>query len=738
LARRIEVELLGDASQLQRTFLRASHSATGFHRDLNKATRGALAGSGIFHTLGRSLAFASGGFIAAASIGEVITGSIHAATDAAATQRQLAAQLKASGLSYKNYRGEIDETNLRLSALSGFTKDDLDKSFTTIERGTGNVGKALTYTALAADIARGRHVSLATASIAVGKAAAGSTTALRRLGIQLPKGATGMEAIAKATRLFHGQAAAGATAQQKFAAVLHDSEVIVGTALLPTLNRLLTQGTHWLSQMNESGRLQRDVAAASHVLGDVLSGVRAIVVPVAHAFRLFSRAVGGTNHAVETLGVTFAAWKIAGALGKVGTLTTAFRNLALAEEAATLTGKGGIPLSPVGIPNADLRSTALKDRTGGVATRFGKFGAFGASLAGAALAFSQQGEVMGGGPGGSIDVGHGLFVDPKTGHYVNKVGGKIIDLGPASAKNLAKIPSRFPKGGGLLAGFGDLLAGGAVAATTNPGAASAARRVSSLTGRFNLDELKLANAQRANQTKLQRSILADELGITLKLMDQAKTLKARTQLAQQAASVQGQIDGIDQQAASDAAAQVQKRKDRADKLKAIHEKASQFAVPLPLQLAQAKADALASATGGSALTKGQISAAKALRASAFKAIRSHRLSIQGLIDAWTQVGSINQQLDSQTSKGLLATYHHASTKAITEGLNLTRAQTVAIRERAAQRDAHRGYVPSGPAALGQVVINGPVHVHKPIGDFDQLYSHLEKVGKRRGQRRGTR
>src|SRR5690348_8005866 len=204
-SRRISVEIVGDASQLERTFGRAAASANGFNRDLSRATRGALAGSGVFRSLGRSIAFASGGFLAFASVGQFLRSSVDAAKDAAVTQRQLAAQFQASGLDLAKYKTQIDDTTSRLSALAGVTQTDLEQAFTTILRGSGNVTKSLTYTGLAADIAAGRHISLATAAVAVGKAAAGSTTSLRRLGIELPKGVTGAQALVLAMEKFKGQ-----------------------------------------------------------------------------------------------------------------------------------------------------------------------------------------------------------------------------------------------------------------------------------------------------------------------------------------------------------------------------------------------------------------------------------------------------------------------------------------------------------------------------------------------------
>ncbi len=72
-------------------------------RDLGKLTRGALAGSGVISALGRSLAFASGGFIAVAGTATLLHNAITEALSFAATEKQVTAQLKTS------VRGEQDQ-----------------------------------------------------------------------------------------------------------------------------------------------------------------------------------------------------------------------------------------------------------------------------------------------------------------------------------------------------------------------------------------------------------------------------------------------------------------------------------------------------------------------------------------------------------------------------------------------------------------------------------------------------
>jgi hypothetical protein len=314
MARRLIVEIIGDASSLERSFGKASKSAKEFDRDIGHVFRGVASGSGLFEHLGRSLAFASGGFLAFAGAGEALRSIVDAGTEAAQSQRQLAAQLKVTGLSYEENRAQIEETTTKLASLSGFTRDELTQSFTTLLRSTRAVRPALQDMAVAADIARGRHISLATASIAVGRAAAGSVTSLQRLGIVLPKGTTGLQGIAIAAQRYRGQAEAGATAQQKFASALHSTEEIIGAALLPTINKYLGKLTDWLTRMDTSGKLQDRVRSAVEKLGHAISAVSGFIKTVVGD-------LGGWQNALGILVGAFVGFKAAGIASAIAVST---------------------------------------------------------------------------------------------------------------------------------------------------------------------------------------------------------------------------------------------------------------------------------------------------------------------------------------------------------------------------------------------------------------------------------
>src|SRR5580765_29385 len=258
MARRIGVEIVGDSTSLEKAFARSSKSASKFNRDVSKATRGAISGTGVFRTFGRSLAFASGGFLAFEGVTSFLTESIKAAREAGVANRSLAAQMKASGESFRKNRDEIEKVSLSYGKF-GFQNDEVIQSLTVLERGTGNIQKAFRLQGLTADIARAKNIDLAAAATVVAKVFGGQETALRRAVPGLRKNAHGWDLIAEAQRKMAGQAAAGTTASERFAASLHNTEEIIGTALLPILNKYLNSLSKWMGDSRNQEKLQRAV-----------------------------------------------------------------------------------------------------------------------------------------------------------------------------------------------------------------------------------------------------------------------------------------------------------------------------------------------------------------------------------------------------------------------------------------------------------------------------------------------
>jgi hypothetical protein len=285
VARTITVDIVGDASQLERTFRRTAKSAETFGHRMNKNFGEVRSGTGAVLAFGRSVGLVGIALGALDASTKFITGSIAAAQDNVVAQRALAAQMKATGESFQANQDLIDKAGLSL-AKYGYTSEDSEHALTVLDRATGSITKSIQLQGLAADIARAKNIDLAAAAAIVAKALSGQTTALRRAVPGLEKNAKGYDLIREAQQRMAGQAAANTTPLERFHTALHDTQVIIGSALLPALNTGLTALGKWLDKLNRSGALQRGLNTA------VKDGTP-LVHGLAKAFRLLGGAVAG-------------------------------------------------------------------------------------------------------------------------------------------------------------------------------------------------------------------------------------------------------------------------------------------------------------------------------------------------------------------------------------------------------------------------------------------------------------
>ena len=117
---------------------------------------------------------------------------------------------------------------------------------------------------------------------------------MRRAVPGLSKTAHGMDLIREAEQKLAGQAAAATTAQEKFSANLTNTEEIIGSALLPTLNIYLDKFSTWMSNSKNQATLQADAAAATKVMA-------AAVTALGDAYTVAAAAVGAYKKAVDFL-----------------------------------------------------------------------------------------------------------------------------------------------------------------------------------------------------------------------------------------------------------------------------------------------------------------------------------------------------------------------------------------------------------------------------------------------------
>jgi hypothetical protein len=223
----VRVSITGDADGVSRATRDAERSLD----RLNKAGSRSMA----------ALGTAAKGGAALLGVGLVVglKKSADAAIEAEKSHARLVAQLKASGISYKQHAGEIENVIQKTSQLSALDDEDLQDAFTNIVRVTGDVNKSLRLTGLAADFARAKHMDVAKAGEIVGKVAGGNIGILSRYGITVKDGATATEALGELQQKFAGQAEAygkttgGSIDRAKVA--VENLEEAVGSKLAPAI-----------------------------------------------------------------------------------------------------------------------------------------------------------------------------------------------------------------------------------------------------------------------------------------------------------------------------------------------------------------------------------------------------------------------------------------------------------------------------------------------------------------------
>lgn len=177
-----------------------------------------------------------------------------------------------------------------------------------------------------------------------------------------------------------------------------------------------------------------------------------------------------------------------------------------------------------------------------------------------------------------------------------------------------------------------------------------------------------------------------------------------------------------------------------------------WTIPMKLQVADAKAAAIAALDPDQqGPTPEMVSIAQQVKKAAMAAIKSHSLTMQGLIDAWNAVAAANATL-AQKNKGMPNTYHVVASSAITEGLGLSRDTELTIQQRYDQTTAHNrrgsirravgGTVPGSgagdtvPAMLtpGEIILNRSQQRNlrsmlglKKHGSPEELFNHVKHL-----------
>jgi len=195
-----------------------------------------------FGVLGKA-AFAGQGAAAVAAGGF----SLKMADDFEQSHARLKVALQNTGSSFAALHAPIQQVEQRMEKL-GFSNAQVEDSLASMTSASHSGETALKMEGLAADIARGRHMSLGDATQLLNKVLTGHVALLGRLGIQT-KDATGktisqQEAVQRLSAMYGGQAAAAANTFggkiQTLKTQAVDLAAKFGTKLIPIIEHLAT------------------------------------------------------------------------------------------------------------------------------------------------------------------------------------------------------------------------------------------------------------------------------------------------------------------------------------------------------------------------------------------------------------------------------------------------------------------------------------------------------------------
>lgn len=314
MARKVSVEIVGDASSLERSFRSASKSTQNFERGLGRGARGAVAASVSFRGLGRSIAYASSAFVGVYGFTSAIRNSITEAENSVKAHASLAAALKQIGKTTDTALPSVNRW-AQSQARFGVSANDAIKGLSRLVIITGSVSKAMRGYTAALEISKATGKSLQAVQLAVAKALNGQTTALARYIGKIPKGTSSQELLNMVMRKFGGQAAANTDAVDKFHAAIVNLETAVGGALHPTIEKIADQLTRWLENSRNQVRVQRDVTRAVHDLVAILKDAKGVIEGV-------DKVTGSFKHTLELLVGLKIASGIAGLAGSFGLLSS--------------------------------------------------------------------------------------------------------------------------------------------------------------------------------------------------------------------------------------------------------------------------------------------------------------------------------------------------------------------------------------------------------------------------------
>jgi hypothetical protein len=360
MARKISVEIVGDATSLEKAFKKSSKSASKFQGDMSKTTSKTKSA---FGGLSRGALGLAGAFVGTAGLVGAARAAFGEMADAQKVTAQTNAVLKSTGKAAKVSAKHVDALASSLLNVSG-VDDELIKSgenvlltFTSIrnEAGKGNkIFDEATRAALDMSVALGKD--LQGSAIQVGKALndpVRGITALQRVGVQFTAGQRDqIKALVDSNRTLDAQkiilkelqkefggsaAAAGKTLPGQLNILrqtLLNLAGAIATAITPAIQKLVQQMVAWLSKSKNQKQVLDTVKAAASVLETALKALSA-------TFKFLNAVTGSTKRTFELLLGLFVAFKALKLVRYIASMTKAMQGFAVASAEANAAGMLG-------------------------------------------------------------------------------------------------------------------------------------------------------------------------------------------------------------------------------------------------------------------------------------------------------------------------------------------------------------------------------------------------------------
>ena len=278
--RELRVTLIGDTKSLDRALGHTERRLSTFGKTASaKSGKGGVLGNALgFGGIGKTGVIGLAATATVGVLGKALSSVISKAEEAQAAQANLDQAFKVSGVSTKEYGRSVDRTITKLSELAGIDDELVSQSFASLLRTTGSVSKATRDVALAADIARARHISLAAAARIVEKADNGQTRGLKALGVHIEKNTTSTEALEAAQKKFAGSAVRyGKTAvgaQERLRTAFDNLQERIGQKLLPVFTKLTLKAIAFLDWLERNW--PKIYAIVKPVIDRVASVIRSV------------------------------------------------------------------------------------------------------------------------------------------------------------------------------------------------------------------------------------------------------------------------------------------------------------------------------------------------------------------------------------------------------------------------------------------------------------------------------